>query len=135
MQQALSLPCFGLIDSIFDHQAGHLCDCNALLFLLLVICEQNFGAYKIERKQTRDSLLTKMHGSDVENAWSPPPPEWYAQMVGILFVLVMVAHLWYKRFRRELDRKTQELKMVNFRRQPRRPPRVSDEECYAEEYM
>ena len=88
---------------------------------------------KIEREQTKDSLLARMHEEDEKNAWDAPPSEWYAQMVGILFVLVMVGHLWYKRFRREMVKKTQAPR-VSYKCEPRRPPRSADQE-YAEEYL
>ena len=87
---------------------------------------------KIERKQTKDSLLAKMHDEDKEDVWDAPPPEWYAQMVGILFVLAMVGHLWYKRLKREMEKKD---RRTPFCPEPRRPPRASDQEAYVEEYL
>ena len=90
---------------------------------------------KLEREQTKDSLLARMHEQDKVDTWDAPPPEWYAQMVGILFVLIMVAHLWYKRFKREMDKKTQEPRRTSYRCEPRRPPRASDADEYVEEYL
>ena len=91
---------------------------------------------KIEREQTKDSLLARMHEeSKDEDTWDAPPPEWYAQMVGILFVLVMVGHLWYKRFKREMEKKNMEPRRTPYRSEPRRPPRASDADDYTEEYL
>ena len=74
-----------------------------------------------------------MHEENKENdAWDAPPPEWFAQMVGILLVLVMVGHLWYKGFKRETEKKNLR---TPYRSEPLRPPRASDPDEYAEEYL